>query len=174
MMTCWKEKGERVCSRKVVLLGDSLSSEMLLDSDGVVCASLDCTVVCDNNAIDALDDTNTGNDTSSRDICFRVQFMAGQRAELEERSTGIDQGSDAVTRQHLLPSKMLLPGLVGTSLLHSEGELLQAAHGVAHRGMVIEVLWRRRIDRCGKAGDSCGVMRRRERRGGATLHAVAD
>lgn len=130
VVTVWKDVGlvgevgatavDEVDAGKVVLLGDGLSAEMLLDGDGVVCAALDGAVVCDDDAGDAFDNSNTSDDTSSWDVGFRVQLMTSKRAELEESGAGIDECCNAITGKHLIPGDVLLSGLVGAALLDAE------------------------------------------------------
>lgn len=103
---------DHVDTRKVVLLSNCLSSEMLLDGDGVVCSALDCAVVGDNDAGDALDNAYTGDDTSSWDVGLWVKFVASQWTKLEEGGSRINECCDTITGQHFVASEMLLPSLV--------------------------------------------------------------
>lgn len=158
--------------RQLVLLSHSLGTEMLLDSNGVVSSTLDGAVVGDNDAGDALNDTDTSDDATSGHVGLGIQLMAGKGRELHESSSRVDQSSDAVTRQHLLASQVLGPGLLGPALLDLARQLLDLVHDDAHLLLVLLELVGGRVNGGLNARDGGGLMRRGKTGDGADLDMV--
>lgn len=98
---------DEVQTRQLVLHGDFLGSEMLSHGDGEVGASLDGGVVGDDHASDAIDLTETGDDSTRRDLVLAVHVMASEQRELDKRGTRINEGGDSVSRKNLVLAKML-------------------------------------------------------------------
>jgi hypothetical protein len=103
---------DEVDARKAVLLSDFLSSEVLLDCDGVVGAAFDTTklspsgskcleeadsraVVGDNHTHGTLDCANARHDACGRSVFSRIDLVGGQSRQFKKRCAGVDQGSDA-------------------------------------------------------------------------------
>jgi hypothetical protein len=87
---------DQVDTGQAVLPGDLLSTQVLLDSDRVVGASLDGRVVGNNHALDAVDATNTGNDSSCRDLVL-VKLMSSKLTNLEERRSIVQQAINTIS-----------------------------------------------------------------------------
>ena len=90
----------------MVLLGDLLRPQVLLDRQRVVRAALDRRVVGDDHARAALHDANARDDPGRRDDAV-VEVPGGQRAELEEGAIGIDEAVDALTGQQFAATEVL-------------------------------------------------------------------
>lgn len=131
---------------------------MLLDRNWIVRATLDSTVVGNNDAGDALDNTNTGDDTARRHLSLGIQLKPGHGAQLEEGSALVDEGGDAVPRQHLVALNVLLPRLVGPAALDAGREVLHARHDLAHGPLVLLELVRGGVDGRGDALDGGGLV----------------
>ena len=84
--------------RQAVLLGDLCGAEGLLDRPRVAGAALDRGVVGGDDALDALDHADAGDDARPDG---EVGAPAGERAELEEGAAGVDEQLDALARQQL-------------------------------------------------------------------------
>lgn len=137
---------DHVDAGELVFLRNGLGAQMLLDGDGEVASALDGAVVGDNNAGDALDDTDTSNDAAGGHFGFRVEIVAGHGGQLEEGGSRVDEGRDTVSGQHLVAGEMLLAGLFGPSELDLLGEVLHAGHDGGHLLFVFFEFLRGRVD----------------------------
>src|SRR5450830_1391533 len=105
---------DQVDAGQVVLLGDFLGAQVLLDRDRVVGAALDGGVVTDDHAFLAGHAAHARDDAGRR--CrvraagFLVHVVGGQLGKFEEGSAGIEQHLDAVARQQLAPGDVLGAG----------------------------------------------------------------
>lgn len=160
---------DEVQAGQLVLLGDGLGAQVLLDGDGVVRAALDGAVVGDDDARDALDDAHARDDAARGHVGLRVQLEAGERAQLEEGRARVDEGGDAVPRQHLVALDVLLARLLGPAALDAGRQVVHAGHERVHGGAVVPVLVRGGVDGRGQALDGGGVVGWGEVRDGAAL-----
>ena len=91
---------DEVDAREVVLLGDLLGAEVLLDGEREVRASLDGGVVRDDDAAAALDRADARDDPGRRGLS--VVYLPGREGvELEECGAGVDEQVDALPRREL-------------------------------------------------------------------------
>ena len=121
--------------RQAVLLGDLGRPEALLHRPRVARAALDRRVVGGDQALDALDHADAGD---QRGADGEVRAPARQRRQLQERRPGVDEQLDPLARQEL-PARVvavdvLLPAAAdGLGVLGVEvGELLQHRLAVGH------------------------------------------
>ena len=91
---------DEVDARQPVLLGDLLRAQVLLDRKREVRAALDGRVVRDDHALPALDDSDPGHDPGRRCLSV-VHLPRGERVQLQERRTGIDEPVDPLARREL-------------------------------------------------------------------------
>lgn len=158
--------------RQLVLLRNSLGTEMLFDGNGIVSAALDCAVVCNNNAGDALDDADAGDDAAGGNLGLGVQLVAGHGGQFQKRRPGVNQRRDAVPRQHLLASNVLLAGLFRTSALDLARELGHSSRDFRHVLLIFLVLLRRGVDIGLEARYGGSLVRGREVRDGTGLDVM--
>lgn len=148
--------------RKLVLLSDGLGAEVLLNSNGVVGTALDGAVVGDNDASDALDDTDTGDDAAGGDLSLGVQLVTSHGRQLHECRAGVDERGDSVAGQHLLAGEVLGACLFRAAQLDLGGEVLHLRHDLGHLLLVLLVLVRRDVDVALDSGNGGGLVRRAE------------
>ena len=91
---------DQVDAGQVVLLGDLLRAQVLLDRHRVVGAALHRGVVGHDHAFDALHAADAGDDAGARRLVV-VHAVRRHLADLEEGRARIEQVPDAVTRQQL-------------------------------------------------------------------------
>jgi len=91
---------DQVDAGEAVVERDLLRPEVLLDGDGVVGAALDGGVVGHDHAPLAGDDADAGDDAGGRHL-VAVHAVGGQRRQLQERRSGVEQGGDPVAGQEL-------------------------------------------------------------------------
>jgi hypothetical protein len=91
---------DEVDARQLVLLGDLLRTQVLLDGEWKVRAALDCRVVGHDHALLALDDTNARHDSRGRGVAV-IHLPSGERAQLEEGAPGIEEPVDSLARGQL-------------------------------------------------------------------------
>ena len=113
---------DEVDAVQVVLLGDRLGAQVLLDRERVVGAALHRGVVGDDHAVAAGDLADAGDDAGARHLAL-VHPVGGQRRDLEERRAGVEHVVDAVAGQQLAPLHVPLAGLDRAALAH-DGEPL--------------------------------------------------
>ena len=101
---------DEVDAGQVVLLGDRLGAQVLLDRERVVGAALHRGVVGDDHAVAAGDLADAGDDAGARHLA-PVHVVGGQRGDLEERRAGVEQVVDPVAGQQLAPRDVPLAGL---------------------------------------------------------------
>ena len=97
---------DEIDARQVVLAGDLLRPQVLLDGQRVVRAALDRRVVADDHAFAAADAADAGDDAGGGDRSV-VHAVRGQLRELEKRRAGIEQRADALARQQLAARDVL-------------------------------------------------------------------
>ena len=99
---------DEVDARQVVVGGDGLRAQVLLDGDRVVGAALDGGVVGDHDAVAAADPADAGDDAGGGHGVV-VHAGRGERAELEERAAGVEQPVDPVAHEQLAAVGVLGP-----------------------------------------------------------------
>ena len=120
---------DEVDAVQVVLLGDRLGSQVLLDRERVVRAALHRGVVGDDHAVAAGDLPDAGDDAGARHGVHVVSEGApvhpegGQRRDLEERRARVEHVVDPVAGQQLAPLHVTLAGL-DRAALADDGEPL--------------------------------------------------
>lgn len=107
---------DQVQTRKFVLHGDLLGSQVLSHGDGEVGSSLDGGVVSDNHACDSIDLAQTGDNATGRDLVLSVHLMTSQQRQLHKGGAWVNEGSDSVSGENLVLGQML-----GLDLLRNEG-----------------------------------------------------
>ena len=111
---------DEIDARQPVLERDVLRPEVFLDGHRVIRAALDRGVVGDDDAGRVLHPADPGDDAGSRRVVV-VQAVRGERAQLEEGRTRIEQVVDAVTDRELAPFAMALDrGIVAAGASVSE------------------------------------------------------
>jgi hypothetical protein len=153
---------DEVDAGQVVLGGDRLRPQVLLHRHRVVGAALDGGVVGDDDALAAGHPADAGDHAGGRHgvvITPRatgVHPEGGERTQLEERATGVEQPVDAVAGQQLAPVGVLAarvvrpaqadPGQPGAQVVdevaHGRGTG-RSTLGIGHRlRLAIVNLWR--------------------------------
>ena len=122
--------------RQFVLHGDLLQAQGFLQSGGRDGATLDRAVVGDHQAAHAGHVADAGDDAAAGlgTVLVVVQPVAGQRGQLEERRTWVEQQVDALARQQLAALFKLglgLGGLVQHLLFHVAEAGDGGKHGLA-------------------------------------------
>ena len=98
---------DQVDAGQVVLLGDLLRPQVLLDGDREVRASLDRRVVRDDDAAAALDHPDPRHDPGRRRLAV-VHLPGGQGVQLEERRARVDEPVHPLARRELAARPMPL------------------------------------------------------------------
>jgi hypothetical protein len=83
---------------EMVLKGDLLGTEMLLHCQRVVGAALDRGVVGDNDALNAADPADSGDDRGGRNVAA-VHVVGGQLRQFKKRGSGVEQSRHLLARQ---------------------------------------------------------------------------
>ena len=105
---------DEVEARQTVLPRDLLCAEMLLHGERVVRAAFHRRVVGDDHALPALDDADPGDDPGRRCVAV-VQVPRGERVQLEERGTRVDEAVDPFTCGELSARSMPLDRFLAAS-----------------------------------------------------------
>ena len=148
---------DQVDARQVVLEGDLLRPEVLLDGQRVVRAALDGGVVGHDDAGHALDLADAGHDPGARRVpaVVAVDAVGGQRAQLEEGRARVDQPVDPLANRQLAARPVLLDrGRVAAGAVPADPRLALAQVGDErlHRRPVGEALGARRIELAAQDG----------------------
>src|SRR6266550_9005194 len=101
----------------MVLLGNLLSTQMLLHRHRIVCAALDSGIVGNNNALLPFNQSNTSDDASRRCVVV-VHIPCGKRTEFYKGSIGIAQKLNAFASQQFVTLAMLGNSFLTTPLLY--------------------------------------------------------
>ncbi len=117
----------------MVLRGDLLRAQMLLDRDRIVGAALDGGVVGDDRARRAADGTDPGDDARRRRAVV-VHAVGGERRELEERRPRIDEPVDPLARGEFAALAVALAGRAAAALVHARQLRAQLRDEGEHRG----------------------------------------
>ena len=124
----WEERTARVDevdAREVVLLGDLLRAQVLLDRQRKVRATLDGGVVCNDHAFLPLDDADP-RDHSGRRCLALVQLPGGEGSQLEERASRIEEAVYPLTGRELAARPVALDRLVPAAPRNLCGALSEA------------------------------------------------
>jgi hypothetical protein len=138
---------DEVDARQVVLFGDFLRPQVLLDGHRVVGAALHGRVVGDDHALHALHTTDACDDAR----CGRVAVVhpeGGELPDLQEGRAGIEQLRDAVARQELAARGVFGPRRLPAALGHLRHFRPQVLDQSPHRIHVGAKLRRLRIYLC--------------------------
>lgn len=131
----------QVDTGQAVLLCDLLGTQVFLDRDGVVRASLDRSVVGDDHAVDAADAADASDDTARWNIA--VHLMTRQCTELQERCAVIHKVVNALSSKQFPSLLVLQSRLLASTLQNFLVSLLEVGYGVSHAlrvGFKISVL----------------------------------
>ncbi len=115
----------------MILLGDLLRAQMLLDRHRIVGAALDGRIVGDDHAVLALHDADPGHDAGCRRI-VAVHTGRGERRELEKVGSRIDQALDAFARGELIAPAMLFDRFGASAAAHAGEPLAQLGDQPIH------------------------------------------
>ena len=115
---------DQVDAREVVLLGNLLGAQVLLDGEREVRPALDGRIVRDDHAFASLDDTDPGHDARARRLVV-VDVEGGKCVELEEGGARVDEPIDAVTGEQLSAGLVPLARTVAAARGHRGGALAQ-------------------------------------------------
>ena len=119
----------QIYARQVILLGDFLRAQMLLDRHRVVRAAFDGRVVGHDDAVPAFDDADARDD-AGRGTGVVVHAVRRQRRELQEIRSRIDQEIDALARRELV-SLAMFGGRLRAAALANGGQALAQFRGEA-------------------------------------------
>ena len=130
---------DQINAGQVVLLGDFLRAQVLLDGQRVVGAAFDRGVVADDHAINAADAANADDQAGAGRVAL-VHAERGQWRDFEERRAGVEQHLHAVAWQQLAARRVpgaghFAPASGGLGELHMQ-VIDQRAHGA---GIGLEV-----------------------------------
>lgn len=124
-----------------VLLGNLLSAQVLLHSDGEVSTTLVGEVVCQNHALLTVHDADARNHIARR----HVNVVAGQLPDLKEGGTAVNNLADALSGRPLATQLELL--LLFGGLKHDAGDpFVKLEIQILHRVVVSEVLLGLRVN----------------------------
>ena len=124
---------DEVDARQVVLLGDLLRAQVLLDGQREVRAALHRGVVRDDHAAAALDHPDPRHDAGRRRLAV-VDLPGGESVQLEEGRAGVDEQVDALTRRELAARPMALRRALAAARGDERGALPQLREQPLHVG----------------------------------------
>ena len=123
---------DEVEARQAVLTRNLLRTQVLLHGERVVRAALHRRVVRDDHALSALDDADPGDDPRRGRIAV-VQLPRGERVELEEGGSRVDEPVDALARSELSARAVPLDRLLAATRRDHRGALAQLGDEALHR-----------------------------------------
>src|SRR5918994_3907887 len=88
---------------------------MLLDGEGVVGAALDRGIVADDHAFPARDAADAGDDPGAVDGVV-VEAVRGERGQLQEGRSEVEEAGDALAREQLAARNVPLAGAARAAL----------------------------------------------------------
>ena len=124
---------DEVDARQVVLLGDLLRAQVLLDGEREVRAALDRGVVRDDHAAAALDHPDPRHDAGRRRLAV-VDLPGGESVQLEEGRAGVDEQVDALAGRELAARPMALRRALAAARGDERGALPQLREQPLHVG----------------------------------------
>jgi hypothetical protein len=98
---------DEIYAGEVVLRGDLLRAQVLLDRDGEVRPALHGGVVGDDHHLEAGDAADAGDQPGAGGVAV-VEAVRGRGADLQERAAWVEQAGDPVAWQHLAAPGMAL------------------------------------------------------------------
>ena len=98
---------DEIDAGQVVLLGDLLGPKVLLHGQRKVRPALDRRIVCDDDAVTALDHADTADDSGSRGLAV-IELPGRERVQLEEGAARVDERIDPLARRQLAARTMAL------------------------------------------------------------------
>ena len=122
--------GKVIClanKESLVLAGDLLRPQVLLDRDRVVRATFHRRVVGDDHAFAARHPADAGDHAGARAFVV-VHATRGQRRDLQERTAGVEEPVDPVARQQLAATDVALAGAPGSAQGSDGQPVLQIGH----------------------------------------------
>ncbi len=105
----------QVDAGQVILLGDLLRPQVLLDGEGIVGAALHSGVVGDDNDLAAADGADAGNDAGTGHL-VGVDGVSGEGAQLQEGGAVVQQQLHALAHQQLAALGVLAACVLATAL----------------------------------------------------------
>ena len=136
---------DEVDTRQVILCGDLLRAQVLLDGQRIIGAAFYGRIVGDDHAFEPVNPADTGNDAGARHV-VAVDLPRGLPADFEEMGILVEQGANAIPRQQLAALQMLLPGALGPALHDVVVDLAQVIRERLVRLAVLFEFFRRAID----------------------------
>ena len=139
-----REKGaariDEVDAGQAVLFRDLLGTQVLLDGERVIGSALDGGVVRDDHALPTLDGPDAADDSGAGSIAV-VEVPRGERVQLEERRTRVEQAVDPLPGCKLPPSPVALDGLGSATLCDLLAASAKLGDQRLHPGPVRLELW---------------------------------
>ena len=124
---------DQVEAGQPVLACDLLCAQVLLHRERVVRPALDGGVVCDDHALPAFDDADSGDDPGRRCVAV-VQIPGGEGVQLEERRSGIHESIDPLTCRELAAGTVPLGRLLAAAGPDARRALAQLRDELLHPG----------------------------------------
>ena len=121
---------------KVVVQGDFLGAQVLLDGNRVVGAALDGGVIGEKHDLFPLDHADAGHDTGGRFLPV-VHVPCRQGTQLKEGSVGVDQPLDPLPGQQLAPAAVQLHRPLPAASPHTGQPIFQVPNQGLHAGLVV-------------------------------------
>ncbi len=147
---------DQVDAREVVFQRHFLRTQMLLDGDREVGATLHGGIVGHHHHFLSVDATDAGDQAGAGRLAV-VHAVGCQRRQFEERRSGIEQGAHALARQQLAACAVLLARLLATAFCSRRlGGLEVLDRGAHMRGIGLELL-ALGMDTAGDLGHGLGV-----------------
>jgi len=108
---------DQVQAGEMVLFGDGLGAQVLLDRDGVVGSALDGGVVGDDQALAARDRADARHDACRRGL-VEIHLPGGQGGEFQEGRARVEQAADALAHVELALLGVASLGALTTAASH--------------------------------------------------------
>ncbi len=128
---------DQVDARQPVLQRDLLRAQVLLHRHRVVGAALHGRVVADDDALDARDAADAGDQAGARRrvaaVLLGVHAERGERRDLEERRVGVEQHLDPFARQQLAARDVLRARRIAAALRDLREAGIEVVDQRAHR-----------------------------------------
>jgi hypothetical protein len=106
---------DEVDAGQVILFGNLLRAQVLLDRQRVVGSAFNCRVVGHDHALKAVNTPDAGDDSGARDI-VAVHLPRGLPAYFKEVSVLVEQCTDTIARQQFAAFQVFVPRALGPAL----------------------------------------------------------